>query len=335
MSITAKQLAAQLGLSEAAVSIALNNRPGVSTATRRRVLEAAREAGFDFSRKATMQNAKRGQICFVIYKKSGAVVDDTPFYSALSEGIGLACKRAHYELVIRYLYEDEDLSDQLFSLKTAGFDGILLLATEMDERSLEPFERFSIPIVLLDAYFETLHTDCVLINNIQGGYLAASYLISKRKIQPGYLRSAYRIANFNQRADGFYKALRDHGMSSSRSPVHLLAPSQEGAYADMKALLQAGEEPAGAYFADNDNIAIGAMKALREAGYRIPEDVALIGFDDLPLCEYLDPPLTTVEVPKQYLGEVAAMRIIERIENQNSLPLKTEVAVRLKKRKSV
>ena len=335
MSITAKELAARLGLSEAAVSIALNNRPGVSTATRRRVFEAAREAGYDFSRKALSPNAKRGLICFAIYKKSGAVVDDTPFFSALSEGISLAAKRARYDLIIRYLYEDEDLSDQLYSLKTGGFDGLLLLATEMDEASLRPFESFSMPIVLLDAYFERLSYDCVLINNIQGAYLATSYLISKRKVQPGYLRSSYAIGNFEQRADGFYKAIRAHGMSTSKSLVHRLTPSQEGACADMKALLDAGEKPAAAYFADNDHIAIGAIKALKEAGYRVPEDIAVIGFDDLPVCAYMSPPLTTVEVPKQYLGETAVRRIIERIESADGLPLKTEVSVRLKKRKSV
>ena len=335
MSITAKALAAQLGLSEAAVSIALNDRPGVSTATRKRVLEAAREAGFDFSRKAASSGLKRGLICFAIYRKSGAIVDDTPFFSTLSEGISLACKRARYDLVIRYLYEDEDLSDQLYALKTGGFDGILLLATEMDEASLLPFESFKVPIVLLDAYFERLSYDCVLINNVQGAYLATSYLISKRKVQPGYLRSAYSIGNFEQRADGFYKAIRAHGMSTSKSVVCRLTPSQEGAYADMKALLEAGEKPVPAYFADNDHIASGAMKALKEAGYRIPEDVAVVGFDDLPICEYLSPPLTTVEVPKLYLGEMAVRRMIERIENKNSLPLKIEAAVRLKKRKSV
>ena len=83
MSITAKALAAKLGLSESAVSLALNDKPGVSRATRRRVIEAAREYGFDFSKKAVATVGKRGTICFAIYKKSGAVVGDTPFFSAL------------------------------------------------------------------------------------------------------------------------------------------------------------------------------------------------------------------------------------------------------------
>ena len=110
---------------------------------------------------------------------------------------------------------------------------------------------------------------------------------------------------------------------------------RSGAYADMKALLESGEKPADCYFADNDLIAIGAMQALKEAGYRIPEDIALVGFDDIPAAEYVNPPLTTVMVPKTFLGETAATRLIQRMEGKNTQPLKIEVATRLVLRKSV
>ena len=335
MAITAKELAARLGLSEAAVSLALNNKPGVSTATRKRVLDAARELGFDSSRRNVSSTSKKGAICFAIYKKSGAVVDDTPFFSSVSDGINAYCRQERYDCVIRYLYEDEDLSDQIYTLSSSQFSGIILLATEMDEATLRFFSRIKLPMVFLDAYFEKLDCNYIMINNIQGAFMATEYLIRKRRAQPGYLRSAYWISNFEQRADGFYKAIRAAGMSTSKSLVHRLTPSQDGAYADMRRLLQGGEEPANCYFADNDLIAIGAMQALKEAGYRIPEDVAIIGFDDLPACEYMDPTLSTVEVPKAFLGQAAAMRIIQLIENKDSPPLKIEVSTRLKPRRSV
>ena len=88
-----------------------------------------------------------------------------------------------------------------------------------------------IPVVLLDAYFETVPCNCVLLNNVQGAYLAARHLIRTCKTQPGYLHSAYPISNFAERSSGFYKAVRAAGMSSSRSIVHKLTPSMEGAYA--------------------------------------------------------------------------------------------------------
>ena len=109
-SITAKELAAMLHLSESAISLALNNKPGVSRETRKRVMEAAKKQGYDFSRKAVAREQKMGTICFAVYRKSGAVVGDTPFFSELTEGISSRCRREGYECVIRYLYEDEDHS---------------------------------------------------------------------------------------------------------------------------------------------------------------------------------------------------------------------------------
>ena len=241
MAITAKELAKALGLSQAAVSMALNNKPGVSTATRRKVIEAARHLGYDFSRKAVARGNWKGQFCLVVYRRSGAVVGDTPFFADLTNGVSIGCQKAQYDLLIRYLYEDETLLDQLYTLETSGFRGIILLATELDAPALSRFSQIRTPIVILDAYFETADYNYVLINNIQGAFIATNYLISKRRTQPGYLCSSYKISNFAERADGFYKAIRRNGMSTAKSVVHQLTPSQEGAYADMKALLEGGE----------------------------------------------------------------------------------------------
>ena len=335
MSITAKALAAKLGLSESAISLALNDKPGVSRETRRRVIEAAKAYGYDFSKKASAGTGRKGTICFAIYKKSGAVVSDTPFFSTLTDGISMGCRRQHYDCVVRYLYEDDDIADQVYTLGASQFSGMILLATEIDEGTLKGFNRLSIPMVVLDAYYEKLDFNFILINNVQGAYMATEHLIKKRRTQPGYLRSDYWISNFEQRADGFYKAIRAAGMSTAKSQVLRLTPSQEGAYADMKRLLNAGERPVDCYFADNDLIAIGAILALKEAGYRVPEDVAVVGFDDMPACEYMDPQLTTIMVPKLFMGETAAMRVIQLIEGANTQPLKIEVSTKLVRRRSV
>ena len=333
--ITAKELAAILHLSESAVSLALNNKPGVSRETRKRVVEEARTRGFDFSRKAVATDRKKGAICFAVYRKSGAVVGDTPFFSELTDGISVSCRREGYECMIRYLYEDEDLREQIYDIREAHFAGAIILATEMEEQTLSLFDRIGIPIVFLDAYFERPEYNFILINNTQGAYQATKYLIRKCHAQPGYLRSSYWISNFDARTDGFYKAIREAGMSTSNSPVCRLAPSQDGAYADMKELLKAGGKPSRCYFADNDLIAIGAMQALKEAGYRIPEDVSVVGFDDISSSEYVSPPLTTIQVPKYFLGETAVTRVIQLIEGKNNQPLKIEVFTRLIRRKSV
>lgn len=334
MPISAKELAKKLNISEAAISMALNNKPGVSTKTRNEIIEAAHNYGYDFT-KIKQSNKPNGTINMIIYRKHGAVVADTPFFSTLTDSIQKTCKESGYKLSIRYIYSGEDVKEQLDVILSSDCIGLILLGTEMHEEDFAPFAYVNIPVVLLDTYFNSMKMDCVLINNVEGAYQATHYLIKKRHTQPGYLHSSYPIYNFEERADGFYKAIRKNGLSTSKSIVHLLSPSMEGAYSDMKALIENGEEIAESYFADNDLIAAGAMKALKESGYKIPQDISIIGFDNQPICTYIEPNLTTVNVPKEYMGEMAVRRLIHVLESKEFLPTKTEIGINLIKRKTV
>ncbi len=333
MAISAKELAQKLGLSPATVSMVLNGKPGISDKTRQLVLEAAASYGCPLSRKPDhMQN---GIIQYVIYKKHGTIVTDTPFFARVMEGIDTTCKRFGYGLQISYFYEKEDAAAQIRALMEQDCQGLLLLGTEISPGFFAPFEGLPIPVVVLDTYFEEINCDTVLINNMQGAYLAANYLIDCGLSQVGYLRSALPIGNFAERADGYYKALRHRGLSTDHPFVHRLTPSMEGAYSDMKRILEEKAPIAPAYFADNDLIAAGAMRALSEAGYKIPDDVSVIGFDDMPICEFLNPRLTTMAVPKKRLGELAAERLIHKIERRTNATIKLEVSTELVERDSV
>lgn len=332
MAFSAKDLAKELGLSPAAVSMALNDKPGVSEMTRKLVIEKAKEKGFDFSR--LKKKGERGEIAFVIYKKHGAVVAETSFFSDLTDGMSLSCREEGYALSIHYLFDSRKTNEELKKIAATNVKGMIILGTEMKSEDLGRIENIVCPIVILDTYQDNHMFDYVLINNRQGAYLATSYLISQRKCQPGYLRSSYPIGNFDGRADGFYKAIRENGFSSSKAVVHYLAPSIEGSYSDMCALLDSGEAIAPAYFADNDLIAAGAMRALKSHGYRIPEDVAIVGFDNTAMCEVLDPPLTTINVPKRSLARAAVKRLIEITSNDGNIQTKTEIMTSLVKRKS-
>lgn len=336
MSITAKELAKKLNLSEAAISLALNNKPGVSTKTRKRILEAAKEFGYDLSRIYPSAASSKTTFCIylIIYRKNGIDVTDTPFFSQLSEGIGFECKQHNYILNILFIYEGDDISHHLNVMKQNGAKGIILLGTQMQELDISAFSKCPIPIVLLDNYFEKYDMDCVLINNFKGAFTAADYLIKKIKFQPGYLHSSYPLNNFEERANGFYKALNKNGMSSFHSIVHRLSPSVEGAYADMKNLLSQNEPVAECYFADNDFIAIGAMRAFKEFGYQIPQDISIVGFDNIPECNYFTPPITTVNVPSEYMGQMAVRRLHERITEPQANFVKIEVSTNLIIRKS-
>lgn len=188
---------------------------------------------------------------------------------------------------------------------------------------------------MLDTYYQDIPYNCILINNYQGAYKATYHIIEKTKSQPGYLRSSYPIGNFDERADGFFKAVRENGFSTSKSQIFALAPSIDGAYHDMLELLSQGEQPSRAYFADNDLIAAGAIKALKEKGYRVPEEVSVIGFDNIPLCTYMEPPLTSINVPKHYMGALAIQRLIQIMEAPDSPVIKIEMSTSLCERRSV
>ena len=329
MSITAKKLANILGVSPAAVSIALNNKPGVSDDTRQRILKAAKDYGYKYYAIETPE-VKPKSISFVLFKKTGgAIIDDTPFFSTLTEGIARCCSEHGYLLDIRYIFENTDVESELDALISSGSSGIVLLATEMSASDFEPFCNLALPLVVLDTYFDNITANYVLINNVQGAFLATDTLINTRHSQPGYLRSSYPIGNFEERADGFYKAIRRNSLSPSASIVHRLSPSIEGAYQDMKQLLKEKVDIAPCYFADNDIIAAGAMRAFIEFGYIIPKDVAIIGFDNAYPNGTIDPPLTTIDVPKHEMGRIAVERVIYLMENTSSAPIKSEILTSL------
>lgn len=334
MSISAKELAQKLNVSPATISMVLNHKPGISTETRDKVLNAAKKYGYDLT-KYTSGGPDAKSICFIIYKKNGQVVSDTPFFSALTEGISNTCQANNLLLNVIYIYKNQPIEPQLKELFDKEYHGALLLATEMNREDFQPFLQLPCPLVVLDCYYEDIPFDTILINNIQGSYSATSHLIHKGFQKIGYLKSSFRIANFEERADGYFKALRLHGIKKDLSHVLELSPSMETAYEDMKRLLNQGIPLADAYFADNDLIAAGAMRALSEAGVQIPEEVSLIGFDDISICMFLSPTLSTMRVEKHDFGMLAVNQLLNRIQNPSQSLVKLELSTRLISRDSV
>ncbi len=334
MSITAKELAKKLGLSETAVSMALNNKPGVSTSTRQLVIKAAEEAGYDFSRIRNSGDIS-GSIYVIFYKTHNAILSYTPIFDELYQGIKEECQKKSIGCKMIHFYEKTDkLEDCFAEIRGSDCIGIILVGTEMTKEVCQRFIDLNLPMTLLDTYFESLDCNSVLINNSQGAYIATEYLISITGTQPGYLQSSYPIYNFAARQEGYFKAIKENGMSKSRSIIHKLAPSIEDAMGDMLEILDDNPEIARCYFADNDIIAIGAMKAFKLRGYKVPEDVAIIGFDNISECRVVEPSLTTMDVPRLFIGQTAAKQLLEQITTKVHHSCKTEVSTKLIKRLS-
>ena len=332
MGITAKQIAKELNISTAAVSMALNNKPGVSNETRRKIVETAKAMGYDFS-KIDLSKSETKTIAFVFFHKN--FVFDTPFFTELATSIESTIHDKGYKLAVYHIHDLDNIEEQIDLIQYSGCTGMILLGTIMQPESIKPFENVKIPIVLLDTYIPGINIDCVVINNVEGARSVTDYLIRKCKSQPGYLHSSQYLHNFEERQDGFYKAVRQNGMATSKSIVHHVSPSVDGAYADMIELINNNEPLATCYFADNDEIAIGAMRAFKEKGYKIPEDISIVGFDNMSYSLYVDPPLTTVNVPKSYMGKIAANRLIEIMNEEFHYTTKIEINTNLIIRKSV
>jgi DNA-binding LacI/PurR family transcriptional regulator len=333
MGLKTKDIAAALHISPATVSLVLNNKPGVGKQTRERIFKYISDSGYDAGVLSKPLLEGKRNIRFIVYKKHGMVVSDTPFFSQLIEGIEQESRRSGYNLLISYIDETAENNSALRIVSENLPDGILILATEMATEDIIKFCDLAAPVVALDRPFKGLAIDTVVIDNVQGAREAVTYLIEMGHARIGYLHSSVEISNFMQRCEGFAGALRDHGLAVGEDSVLSLVSTFDGAYSDMQAFLQSGRELAEAYFADNDIIALGAVKAMNEAGIRVPEDVSVVGFDDIPMAAMTD--LSTVGVFKQRLGMIAVKRLIERINNPLEEYVNIEVGTRLIFRKSV
>ncbi len=207
--------------------------------------------------------------------------------------------------------DSADYEEQLQELCSDPSSALLVLATELEETEARRFEEAISPVVMLDNWYEKLHFNSVLIDNVDSASRAVRYLIEKGHRKIGHLKGSYGINNFSYREEGYARALRECGLPVDPEYTFALTPSMEGAYADMSSILQREPELPTAFFADNDMIALGAVRALQQNGYSVPEDVSVVGFDDLPFCAISSPPLTTIQVYNRELGCAAVRRLME------------------------
>jgi LacI family transcriptional regulator len=336
MKLRAKDIAASLGISPTTVSLVLNNKPGISEATRNRVFEAISQTGYQDYRQQTQ---KQTVIKLVVCKKHGSIVADTPFFAQLIEGIEMRSRHHGFHINIVHLSMSESVGEQLRNIVAPGCCGLLLLATELFESDLGAVSALGLPFVVLDSYFDNMNFDTVVINNMQGSYAATKHLAAFGHKKIGYLGSSVVINNFIERRDGFLKAMRVCGLQVDDEYHFLVDSTTEGAYRDMNAHLERYKDKrdfkATAFYCDNDIIAAACMKAFRAHNFVIPDDVSLIGFDDMPFCALTEPPLSTMMVPKLQMGALAVDRLADKITNQSDEFIKIEVGARLIERESV
>lgn len=327
-----REISRMTGFSPATVSNALNNKRSVSEETARIIREAAKSMGY-------RQSSGLNAITFVLARKNGKIIDESTFHPSVIEGVERQASR--HEMGTSFVSLDFSDLDAVRPQVDAIMDdpeaAVVLLGTELGEEDFELFHDRPAHIIVLDSWSDRFDFDAVVMANEESALRATSHLISNGHRNIGYLAGDFRIQNFKARERGFRQALEESGLQSDPAWRVPLGTTLERAYEDMAAWLKKAQltELPTAFFADNDVLAVGAMRALLEAGIRVPEDVSIIGFDDLSIGAFSNPPLTTVHVLKHEVGEIAVRRLIGNISNLKKFTCKTQVSTYFVERKSV
>lgn len=329
MKVSIRKISEVTGFSPATVSNALNHKRGVNAQTSMQIFKVAEELGY-----RTEERIKK--IRFVIYRRNGLIIDDSPFHPAVIEGVENQAKSMGYETVFCHI----DINDLNFRTRISEIlcdteSAIVLLGTEMLEEDFELFANAKNPIILLDGWSDKYFFDSVLISNTDSAAKAVEYLVEKGHREIGYIQGDFRIQAFCYREIGYRRVMEKHNLMIHPEYIAQVGTKIETAYKGMKKYLEGKPSLPTAFFAENDTIAIGAMKALKECGYRVPEDVSIIGFDNLTFGAISNPPLTTINVYKREMGQMAVRELVQGIEDPNKVKMKIQVCTDFVERESV
>jgi LacI family transcriptional regulator len=335
-----RDIAKLADVSIATVSLVLNNKPGVGKETRERVLELAHELQYE-KREGTQQNDRTGTtagtIRFLKISRHGHTVnrDHTVFISDYIDGITSGARTQNYKIEVS-TFDGTPVDQIVESLNdSSDLSGAVVLGTELSRDDINAFQGNRLPVVFLDTFIDFLPFDFVDMNNQDSVYRAIEHFVLNGHQTVGMVRSTVDTRNFQLRHSGFLETMSALGLPIHHEYVYDCDSTFDGAYRDMRAALASGASLPPALFCTNDIIAFGVLKAIREAGYQVPEDVSVIGFDDLPTSALLDPPLTSVRVSKWEIGNAAVNRLIHRIDNPDAPVVKIVIGGTLMERASV
>ena len=310
-----KEIAQMLAISPAAVSLALNNKPGVSEELRRKVV-ALRNGSMAAEFNSIQQRSQHAsQILFIVLKKHGNVISNTPFFMSLQETLYQQTAIEGYGLQVSHFDPRQQLKDFLTDLHVDQYDGILLLGTEAEPDDIRDILSLGKPTVVLDSWFEGMHVDCVLMDNESGIRQAVRHAVERGHRKIGFVGSCVSANNFQERYRAYRSELDMLGIPCDARYAHFVHSTVDGASRDMKQILQGKPELPTLFICGNDLIAMGVMEALNEYGYSVPRDVSVIGFDEMPVSAHLNPPLTSIGFHTRRIAKTAVRTLVERIQS--------------------
>ena len=324
-----KEIAREANVSPATVSKALNKRKDISEATRQKILKIAESHDFVPSSLGRNLKNQRTENIGVIFCRESQPLSANPFYSRVLEGIEGELALNNYSLVLHLL--PTDYSGTMPKMIREGqVDGVIL-AGVLKPDFIERLRNLNIGVVLVDPKIIISDFSQVLIDNEHGAFQAVDHLAKLGHTRIGFISGDLDRLSFIQRFKGYKKALAKNKIPFDQ--VLVMSGGLEQGYDHTMNLLQLHSPPT-AIFAANDINAIYGYRAIQDKNLRIPEDISMIGFDDIELAKMSSPPLTTVRVYKEEMGSIAVRILLQIIGNEIDRPVTTLVPTRLVERES-
>ncbi len=331
--ITIRDVATRAGVSPSTVSHVINGTRQVSAATRQRVTQAMEALDYKPNRLARSLRSRRTQTLGVLLPNN-----TNPFFALVLGGIEAAAYDRGYNVILGNANDDPRRElDYLDILLSRQVDGIVLVSTGAHRAALDFLKARGTPVVMVDRSpgegYADWPIDTVFAENEQGGCLATEYLIGLGHRRIGCISGPSLLNSSAARVDGYRRALAEAGLAADEGLIVDGDFQHEGGYRACRALLAQPERPT-ALFVCNDLMAVGALCAIHEAGLRVPDDLSVVGFDDIPLASFTVPRLTTIAQPAHDLGGQAVQLLLQRLLDRETPACHARLPVRLVERDS-
>lgn len=337
MKVKAVEIARKLGISKATVSLALNNRPGVSESTREKIFECLEEMNVGYRQAETVQRSSIKKVIkiIVVDNKLRIIRDSeldlwTDVFSVFDREI----KRMGYTLGLTYVGRDSyEIAQVIQEANEENVAGVILVATEMQPEHFEPFRMIKKPMVIYDNDLSQDY-NCVAIDGVTAVRDVVDYLVSRGCREIRYLGNTENIYNFTQRRAGFRAGLRKNRLELKGDSIVQIGRRVEDVYESMRSYLENHRLP-DAFIMENYQVSMGVMRALREKKISVPRQVSLVGVDELPSYLTGDCLLTTVKVEHEERANVVMMFLEQEINGVISKKFKAYSNCQLMKGNSV
>ncbi|AVF93372.1 transcriptional repressor PurR [Vibrio diabolicus] len=329
---TMKDIAKLAGVSTSTVSHVINKTRFVSEEISERVNNAAKELNY-YAPSALARSLKVNRT-----KTIGMLVTTStnPFFGEVVKGVERSCYHKGYSLILCNTEGDnERMRQSINTLLQKRVDGLILMCSSLEGERIDVFERYpDIPVVVMDWGPMLFTSDKIQDNSLRGGYLAAKYLIDCGHTEIGCITGPLIKHQAQMRYEGYKRAMNEAGLEFNANWIIESDFECEGGYQAFMKMAQRGALPS-SIFVSNDMMAMGVINAANELNIKVPEQISIIGYDDIHIAKFMSPSLTTIHQPKYRLGQAAVETLVRKLDDKSTEAQVVQLEPTLVERKSV